>query len=238
MQDCNFELGSYSHQSFEMAFTVYKFNDLLEEESATVLDYDARIEQLEAWNSTYGKGEKYSLVGFKIKLKRAYKPYVINFYMPSTIFVMVSWISFLIPPDVIPGRMGLLITLLLVLINLFNSIKSPPATSPSALAIWILACIFFVTFALVAYASLLYFKTTLTKRSMKTVADVKPFFKPRDMNNPVKPQLNGGLTQEQLDKKLTRLDHSFLIIFPVIFVLFNAIYWPYIQVFMQNATTQ
>ena len=37
---------------------------------------------------------------------------------------MVSWISFVVPPDVIPGRMGLLITLFLVLVNIFNSVTT------------------------------------------------------------------------------------------------------------------
>ena len=34
---------------------------------------------------------------------------------------MVSWVSFLVPPEVVPGRMAMLITLFLVLINIFNS---------------------------------------------------------------------------------------------------------------------
>ena len=37
-------------------------------------------------------------------------------------FVLVSWASFLIPPDLIPGRMNLLVALFLVLINIFNSV--------------------------------------------------------------------------------------------------------------------
>ena len=39
-------------------------------------------------------------------------------------FVVVSWISFVVPPDVIPGRMALLITLFLVLVNIFNSVTT------------------------------------------------------------------------------------------------------------------
>ena len=38
-------------------------------------------------------------------------------------FVIVSWVSFLINPHVVPGRMGLLVTLFLVLINIFNSVR-------------------------------------------------------------------------------------------------------------------
>ncbi len=40
------------------------------------------------------------------------------------LFVVVSWISFVVPPEVIPGRMALLITLFLVLVNIFNSVTT------------------------------------------------------------------------------------------------------------------
>ena len=36
----------------------------------------------------------------------------------------VSWISFIVPPDVIPGRLTLLITLFLVLVNIFNGVTT------------------------------------------------------------------------------------------------------------------
>ena len=34
--------------------------------------------------------------------------------------MVVSWASFLVPPEIIPGRMAMLITLFLVLTNIFN----------------------------------------------------------------------------------------------------------------------
>ena len=33
--------------------------------------------------------------------------YIITYYLPSGLFVVVSWISFLIPPDIVPGTCGL-----------------------------------------------------------------------------------------------------------------------------------
>ena len=39
-------------------------------------------------------------------------------------FVIVSWISFLVPPESVPGRMTILVTVFLVLVNIFNSITS------------------------------------------------------------------------------------------------------------------
>ena len=30
--------------------------------------------------------------------------YIITYYLPSGLFVVVSWISHLIPPDIVPGK--------------------------------------------------------------------------------------------------------------------------------------
>ena len=67
------------------------------------------------------------------------------------LFVIVSWISFLIPMDVIPGRMGLLVTLFLVLVNIFNTVttNTPKAEGLTAIEAWMLACILFVFGALI-----------------------------------------------------------------------------------------
>ena len=67
------------------------------------------------------------------------------------LFVIVSWISFLIPMDVIPGRMALLVTLFLVLVNIFNNVttNTPKAEGLTAIEAWMLACILFVFGALV-----------------------------------------------------------------------------------------
>ena len=53
------------------------------------------------------------------------------------LFVIVSWISFLIPMDVIPGRMALLVTLFLVLVNIFNNITTnTPKAEGEVLQSW------------------------------------------------------------------------------------------------------
>ena len=61
--------------------------------------------------------------------------------------------------------MTLLVTLFLVLTNLFNEI---PGTSPkvdgfSALTVWVLSCILFVFGALVGYAGILFRKMFMNK---------------------------------------------------------------------------
>ena len=96
--------------------------------------------------------------------------YLIIYYLPSGLFVVVSWVSFLIPPEVVPGRMAMLITLFLVLINIFNIVttNSPNVEGMTAIAAWMLVCIFFVFGALVGYAYLLWKKKKSCLKRKKT----------------------------------------------------------------------
>ena len=64
----------------------------------------------------------YSVAGFELTLQRKVSHYIITYYLPSGMFVIVSWISFLVPPEIVPGRMTLLVTVFLVLVNIFNTI--------------------------------------------------------------------------------------------------------------------
>ena len=62
--------------------------------------------------------------------------------------------------DVIPGRMGLLVTLFLVLVNIFNTVttNTPKAEGLTAIEAWMLACILFVCGALFEWVSVLNMK--------------------------------------------------------------------------------
>ncbi len=64
------------------------------------------------------------MAGFELTLRRKVSHYIITYYLPSGMFVIVSWISFLVPPAVVPGRMTLLVTVFLVLVNIFNTITT------------------------------------------------------------------------------------------------------------------
>ena len=46
----------------------------------------------------------YSVAGFELTLRRKVSHYIITYYLPSGMFVIVSWISFLVPPDIVPGE--------------------------------------------------------------------------------------------------------------------------------------
>ncbi len=69
--------------------------------------------------------------------------HILETYLPTSLFVVASWISFLIPPEAIPGRMGMLVTLLLVQINIALGVseRAPLTPNITALSLWCLLCI-------------------------------------------------------------------------------------------------
>ena len=69
----------------------------------------------------YTMGSKF---GLRISFERNTKGIsgiLINYHFMCAILVMITSINFLIDPNVVPGRAGLLVTLFLVLTNFFSA---------------------------------------------------------------------------------------------------------------------
>ena len=65
----------------------------------------------------------YNKAGFEVELKRNWIPYIWNYYLPTFGIIWIGSISFLIMPNMVPGRIALLLFMTLVLINFFNGLK-------------------------------------------------------------------------------------------------------------------
>jgi hypothetical protein len=153
-QRCKFQVGSYSYDESHMVFVTDNAGyQAPKTDNGIALDYAIQITRLSEEDSVYVGGSlgNFSLAGFEMVLSRYVSTYIITYYLPSGLFVIVSWISFLIPMDVIPGRMALLVTLFLVLVNIFNTVttNTPKAEGLTAIEAWMLACILFVFGALI-----------------------------------------------------------------------------------------
>ena len=97
--------------------------------------YHVKIEELE--NKTmsltrYGVEWVHSVAGFQFKLERRRTPIVINTYLPCMMLLLISFIGFFIPVQMIPGRMALLVTIFLMLVNISSSEK---AHGPNVIAV-------------------------------------------------------------------------------------------------------
>ena len=181
----------------------------------------------------------YSVVGFTLKLKRHFVKHILSYYCPSSIMVAISWISFITPPEAIPARMALLITVLLVLVNLLGTIidKQPPSVTPTALVIWMSACIIFASGALIAYGVLLAKRQTWRRNN--TTATSQDKLSTLDQHDQASQNTYKERTNKQMEKEVDKIkddssipgkfDRLCLLWFPLAFLLFNLIYWPIVM---------
>ena len=65
--------------------------------------------------------EEYSLSGFTVVLTRNPNPFYTNTYLPTGLLTIISFIGFVIPVDMVPGRMALLVTIFLMLVNISST---------------------------------------------------------------------------------------------------------------------
>ncbi|XP_016659655.1 glycine receptor subunit alphaZ1-like [Acyrthosiphon pisum] len=119
----------------------------------------------------YGDGN-HSTARLVITLSRELRSHLLESYLPSTLFVIMSWGSFVVMPEVVPGRMVLLVTTLLSLVTMFDTISirgaftykwnnvkknnSPSALELKCIEVWLISCTLFVFLALVEYFIVLF----------------------------------------------------------------------------------
>ena len=171
---CPFELISTTDPIQEMILNIKSVQFLLEGSTTTntCTEYACSVRSFQRQRTFVNElNQTYSTAGFELILERNFLKYIISYYMKSGLLVASSWISFVIPPDVIPGRMALLITLLLALINLSGTVidKRPSTKNTTILEIWMFICTSYVWAALVpsSFTSLCFFRPKRTFKSPK-----------------------------------------------------------------------
>jgi len=232
---CPFLFGSYTYDYKYLTF--YIDNTFLTRvyQQNTNLDYDIHFRDASHQDSSYqdlpgrlflydnGELGNLSLTGFNVDISRHYSKYLIVYYLPSGLFVLVSWTSFIIPPQVVAGRMGLLITILLCLVNIFNVVNnnSPSVKGVTALSVWVLTCIMFVFSAVMAYTFILS-KNIIKYIRMKFGRKDQKF---RKQKRKISRQKNSGHGDEEQFYRVA--DVVLILLFPTSFLIFNSAYWYY-----------
>ena len=102
--------------------------------------------------------------GVTIFLKRnTFDLLIGGYYIPTGIFAALSMISYFIDPDVVPGRMGLLVTLFLISSNVYNSLDAPQGRGFSYIEIWLVGSQGPILLALIEYGCILAWKQHFSK---------------------------------------------------------------------------
>ena len=91
------EFGYWLHQNIGLEYQL-EFDSLPENLTTTrISDYKVPEEMVEEVKML---GDVWSITGFTIKLTRKWTRQLYLYYLPSSLFVTASWVSFLVPPTV------------------------------------------------------------------------------------------------------------------------------------------
>jgi len=239
---CQFQVGSY-YDTTETVICTSEF--IYNAERQRSLQHFIQLEPLpQQYTIVNLPSGHYAACGFQVRLQRKQMQYQIQVYLPSFMFVVTSWVSFLIKPEVVPGRMALLVTLFLVLINIFNSVReqAPISSRLNAVDLYLVVCVFFVFSALMEYAAILMLLKKRRKPKRTIDEGLKTIFpiatRNGDVNQPVqrperkKNNVGGGVARAVPDTVTPHkqalcdnIDAWALWISPPVFLFFNLVYW-------------
>ncbi|XP_037828407.1 glutamate-gated chloride channel isoform X22 [Lucilia sericata] len=203
-------------------------------------------------NSKTNTGE-YSCLKVDLLFKREFSYYLIQIYIPCCMLVIVSWVSFWLDQGAVPARVSLGVTTLLTMATQTSGINAslPPVSYTKAIDVWTGVCLTFVfgallEFALVNYAS----RSDMHKENMKkkrrdleqasidAASDLldtdsnATFAMLRQCEVHMQPPKRPNCCKTWLSKFPTRqcsrskrIDVISRITFPLVFALFNLVYW-------------
>ncbi|VDK60489.1 unnamed protein product [Cylicostephanus goldi] len=117
----------------------------------------------------------YACLRMKLILKRQFSYYLVQLYGPTTMIVIVSWVSFWIDMHSTAGRVALGVTTLLTMTTMQAAInaKLPPVSYVKVVDVWLGACQTFVFGALLEYAFVSYKDTSRKEEQAKSNATRK-----------------------------------------------------------------
>ncbi|XP_035686457.1 glycine receptor subunit alphaZ1-like isoform X1 [Branchiostoma floridae] len=153
-QMCKMELESFGYTTKDLMFT-WAANDSVQ------LSDDVELPQFvidgiktTTCTKVYSTGS-YTCIQATFNLARQMGYYLIQTYIPSLLYVILSWVSFWINMEAAPARVGLGITTVLTMTAQSSGTTSslPKVSYVKAIDIWMAVCLLFVFSALLEFAA-------------------------------------------------------------------------------------
>jgi len=188
-----FESFGFTNKQIQLAWMEESQNNV--NQNISLAQFGFKVTLMDAYSTDYYDISYPGLI-MKLHLTRKLTYHLVQTYIPSTVFVVIAWLSLFVPPESVPGRVGMGMTTLLTLTAMFSSVRQnvPRVSYISLLDIWMLVCMIFV------FSCILEFIVVTSQiRSGKK---------------------HRGEMVETTGK----------ILIPILFVTFNAIYWPIVLI--------
>ncbi|XP_050415638.1 glycine receptor subunit alpha-2 [Patella vulgata] len=230
-QTCSLRIESYSYTTEEVRLvwsSERKSSTILP--SANIPDFELNGISSHDCTSKLQTGE-YPCLYATLEMERQIGYYLTQTYLPTTLIVVLSWVSFWIDPDAIPARISVGLLTVLTITTQSSGARSqlPRVPYTKSVDVWMSACLIFVFAAYIEYA----FVTVLSRKFRKcsnraSTSSSKESILPRQESvqningrRERKPPLFTGRDNGRMVDKTSRY------FFPGAFLVFNLCYWLY-----------
>ncbi|XP_070000286.1 glutamate-gated chloride channel alpha-like [Penaeus vannamei] len=143
-QVCYFKMESYQFTAKQVSYNWFdpKIGRSPQIQSG---QFDFDFYSVQQQNTSH-QNRSYPTVMIELVLRRRIVYHLMNTFLPSGLFVMVSWLTLLVPHHQMPARMVLTITTLLTLVSMFAGVRqeTPKVSYAKAVDQWMIMCVIFV----------------------------------------------------------------------------------------------
>ncbi|CAD5122257.1 DgyrCDS10702 [Dimorphilus gyrociliatus] len=152
-QVCPLYLESFGYTTEELMFYWKKKNPVQLNIENELPKYELKDMIFDNCTQNYLTGN-FTCIKTVFTLERQYDFYIIQFYLPSILIVMISWISFWIDNEAIPARISLGLLTVLTQITQMSGLKnlSPAVSYVTTLDVWNFACLIFTCAAFIEFS--------------------------------------------------------------------------------------
>uniref|UniRef100_A0A1I8H5L1 Neur_chan_LBD domain-containing protein n=1 Tax=Macrostomum lignano TaxID=282301 RepID=A0A1I8H5L1_9PLAT len=155
-QICNIEFGSYGYPTTDI---ILRWNSaaavVLSDVAKSLPEYDVVKSTMHDCTTGYEVTGQYTCLRVSLHMRRKFNYYLIQVYIPSTLVVVLSWVSFWIDHHATPARITLSLLTVLTITTQSSSVTSgmPRVSYIKSIDVWLTGCLTFVFMALIEYAA-------------------------------------------------------------------------------------
>lgn len=214
-QTCRIELGSYAYSTQDLMFHWRKDAIAVEvNEEISLPEYHLKNVSAIVCSQNIISTGSFACLRAYFFFERRLRIYILSTYLPSMLVVLLSWVSFWIDLEAVPARISLgILTMLTITMQSSGQGRFPAVSFTKAIDVWMAACIVFVFGAFIEYAIV----NVLARRGKINAVAIS------------KATATEDITQIKKSKMLITapmVDMISRVVFPILFFIFNAVYWP------------
>ncbi|GMS80937.1 hypothetical protein PENTCL1PPCAC_3112 [Pristionchus entomophagus] len=253
IQTCLIDVASYAYTDKDISYYWKDVKPVQQKEGLSSSLPSFKLEDVRTSECTSKTNTgTYSCLRTELVLKRQFSYYLLQLYIPSSMLVIVSWVSFWLDRSAVPARVTLGVTTLLTMTTQASGInaKLPPVAYIKAIDVWIGACLTFIFGALLEFALVTFLSTRNDRRKKKKSengglleSDMQGVWIPKNAIERAERAQKQNLMREDRPCALIRwwrrnsanrdmslqADFFSRIMFPTLFICFNILYWTHYQ---------